>query len=166
MARVVNGPDRSALQLIAPQVMRGAVRQHHTALMRLVSSGAVVLLTGCLFGTDPIPVAVRINDLELTAEERAAWPTDPVVQSGPALIVRGKVSVACHGLAASAERQGLQVALQLFPARPDLLCLAILYPPQPFEIELVGLPPGTYDLRIEIVGREEPFQRKVHVLGP
>ena len=143
-----------------------AVRQHHTALMRLVSSGAVVLLTGCLFGTDPIPVAVRINDLELTAEERAAWPTDPVVESGHALIVRGKVLVACHGLAASAERQGLQVALQLFLARPDVLCLAIPYSPQPFEIELVGLPPGTYDLRIEIVGREEPFQRKVHVLGP
>ena len=143
---------------------RRPVRLQHAPGERLVSAGGVILLAGCLFGTDPAPVVVQINEPELTSAERAAWPTDPLVESGRALIVRAKVSVACRGLAATAEREGLRVTLKLFLARPDVGCVQIVYPPQPFEIELVGLPVGSYDLRIEMVGREEPFQRKGDVL--
>ncbi len=132
-------------------------------IARFMLPVAAILLNGCLFGTDPTPVAVRINELDLTAEERAAWPTDPVVESGQSPIVRGMVSLACAGLAAAAERQGLQVKLWLSRDPPEPICLAIPYPPQPFEVELLGLPPGTYDLSIEIVGSEASFERRVQV---
>ncbi len=160
-----NGLGHLARWLITPQLMRRAVRQHDEVFVRVVLPVAVILLSGCFFGTDPIPVAVRINDLDLSAEERAAWPTDPVVESGHPPIVRGTVSLACAALAAAAEREGLQIRLWLRREPPDPNCPAIPYPPQPFEVELLGLPPGTYDLRIEIVGREAPFHRDVVVTG-
>jgi hypothetical protein len=156
-----NGSERLARWLITPQLMRRAVRQHIAPLAVPV---LVVLLSSCLFGTDPTPVAVRINQLDLTAEEAATWPTDPVVQGGLSLTVRGTVSLSCAALAAAAERRGLQVDLWLHRDPPDPTCLAIPYPPRPFEVELLGLPLGTYDLRIEIVGTEEPFRRTGNVL--
>ena len=129
---------------------RKRVRQHDRRFMRFMLPVAVILLNGCLFGTDPTPVAVRINDLDLSAEARAAWPSDPVIQSDGSLIVRGKVSLSCEGLAATAERQGSGVILRLLPARPDAVCPAVVPYPHPYEIELLGLPPGSYALTIEL----------------
>ena len=119
-------------------------------ITRFMLPVAAILLNGCLFGTDPTPVAVRINALDLSAEARAAWPSDPVVQGDGSLIVRGKVSLSCEGLAATAERQGFRVILRLLPARPDAKCPAVVPYQHPYEIELLGLPPGTYRLTIDM----------------
>jgi hypothetical protein len=131
-----------------------------------VCTALVAVLSGCSSVTDVDGLTISLRPLSfLTPEEWGQWPSTPTVAGGEVLVVRGTAFVGCGAPAARVQRRQHVVGVEIRAVDTDRVCLAHVAAWVPFEATVIGLAPGSYRVRVGVVGRDERTEGTATIVG-
>jgi hypothetical protein len=124
-------------------------------------------LAGCGSPTGPETLTVHARTVDFVSEaEQRAWPSTPTVQGGPGVIVRGMAFITCARPIGTATRHAHLIELHVAGDPAQTICPAIVAGWQPVEATIVGLAPGSYRVRVTMVGHIGRAEWLVNVIQP
>ena len=122
-------------------------------MIRLTRLPLLAAVIGCS-ATEPQPVSASLRFPSLTAQERAAWPGPPTVVIGSTIRIRGTVVGGCGELVLTASRRGSTVSVSVLNENAGSICVGD-GGSYAYEVELAGLPAGSYLVRARATGHDE-----------
>lgn len=137
--------------------------RHRSLAITLVLILSAAWMSACADSPlEPQVVATTVRDVVLTGEQWAVWPRTPSLSGGTRIVIRGTAD-GCSMLAASAARRGLSVSVAISVEPPPGPCLAVVGF-RAYEVELLGLPSGQYDVYVRETGHtDSELRARVHV---
>lgn len=127
---------------------------------------ALVASAGCtLFTASDDALRVYYTPRDLGPPGEVDWPTRPSVFGGATVIVRGAMVSPCGAVVSRAERAGTTVTIRITSVDDSRACPAAQNL-QPFEAELIGLRPGTWDIHLDITSVAEVRPTRVAITPP
>ncbi len=134
---------------------------------RVLAAGTALLLgAGCtLFTAADDGLRVFYTPRDLGPPGEVDWPTRPSVFGGATVVVRGAMVAPCGAVVSRAERTGTTVTIRITSVDDSRTCPAAQYL-QPFEAELTGLRPGTWDIHLAITSVAPVVPTRVVVRAP
>lgn len=129
-----------------------------------VLTAVVASLSACSSPTDVDALGVSLRPLSY--EEWLQWPSTLTIAGGEALVVRGRAFVGCGRPDAIVQRRATVVGVEIRAVHTDAPCMAVIPSWAPFEATVTGLAPGTYRIRVGVVGFDKRTEGTATIAPP